>query len=114
MSVINTVTVEGRIGQDPELKEVAGNRKVVNFSICNTEKYKKGNEVIEHKNWINVVAWDHLATFVERSLKKGNKVVVSGRLRIRDFETAGQKRHVTEIIANEVCSLAAPKEQVEA
>ena len=95
---LNKVTLIGRLGQNPEVREV-GTSKVANFSIATDESYtdRSGNKV-EKTEWHRIVMWNKTAENAEAYLKKGSLVYVEGKLETRSWDNdAGEKRYSTEI-----------------
>lgn len=95
---LNKVTLIGRLGQNPEVREV-GTSKVANFSIATDESYtdRSGNKV-EKTEWHRIVMWNKAAENAEAYLKKGSLVYVEGKLETRSWDNdAGEKRYSTEI-----------------
>ena len=95
---LNKVTLIGRLGQDPEIREI-GMSKVANFSVATDESYtdKSGNKV-EKTEWHRIVMWNKPAETAERYLKKGSLVYIEGKLETRSWENdSGEKRYSTEI-----------------
>lgn len=100
---INSATVLGRVGKDPEVRE-AGKGKVAQFSLATGGKYttKDGREV-DDTAWHNIVAWNSLADRAEKFIRKGNQVCVIGRISYREYtDNNGNKRYITEIIADTI------------
>jgi single-strand DNA-binding protein len=89
---MNVVILSGRLGREPEIKNVNG-KTVANFSIA----ISMGKDLTE---WVNIVAWEKTAEFAQKWLKKGSGVEVNGRLCTRSWEKDGTKRYATEVIAN--------------
>ena len=102
-SVRNQVTLIGNTGANPEVKTFGENGKLATLSIATNENYKnhKGERVTETQ-WHHVVAWGKNAEFVEKNVTKGQSLAVSGRLVNRSYEKDGEKKYVTEVVANEV------------
>jgi single-strand DNA-binding protein len=97
MGIENSCTFIGRLGDDPIIRESKGEKPmpVANFSIAVNERYGKS----ETTTWVNMVAWNGLATIVEKFCKKGSKIVAQGRLQNRTWEGKdGTKRYQTEVI----------------
>lgn len=78
MNVFNGV---GRLGKNPEKKEVNGGKIVSKFSIAISESYKDGDEWKEKTEWINCEAWRDLDW-----LKKGDLVSVEGKMKTTKHE----------------------------
>lgn len=103
MSDLNDVTIEGRLGDNPYVKEGA-NGKWASFSIAVNKSYKdKNDEWVEKTNWISVMCYKKLAEIVESKVGKGDHVTIKGELQVRDYMNKNdQKVYVTEVIASMV------------
>src|SRR3979411_2620934 len=103
---MNTVTVVGNLTRDPELRYTPTGQAVVKFGVAVNRSYTNRNgEKVEQTDFFTVNAWRSLAENVAESLKTGARVVVSGRMQSRSWETEdGQKRSVVEIEAEEVAA----------
>jgi single-strand DNA-binding protein len=102
---LNNVTVVGNITRDPEMRFTANGRSTTNFGLAVNRSWRnqQTNEWEERTSFFNVVSWGNLADNVGSSLKKGMRVLVTGRLEQRSWETEqGDKRSVVEIVADEV------------
>ena len=101
----SNVTVVGNVTRDPEMRYTAGGAANCTFGIAVNRRWmnRQTNEWEERTSFFNVVCWRELADNVGASLKKGTRVVVTGRLEQRSWETEqGEKRSVVEIVADEV------------
>ena len=99
----STVTVVGNLTRDPELRFTSGGRGQASFGLAVSRRYQVNNEWQEQTSFFNVVAWGTLGENAAASLTKGTRVVVSGRLEQRQYETKeGEKRSVVEINADEI------------
>jgi single-strand DNA-binding protein len=104
-SMRNSVQLIGRLGRDPEVRTFSKSKKAT-FSIATTDNYKnQKGEKVEDTQWHNIVIWGKLADVAEKYLKKGNEVVVEGRLVHRAYEADGEKRYVTEVNVNDILML---------
>ena len=106
-AVKNKVQLIGHLGQDPEIKVVADDKKVAHLSVATNETYRnaKGEKVTETQ-WHSVIAWAKLADIAEKFLVKGTEIVIEGKLVNRNYtDKQGIKRYVTEIQANELLIL---------
>jgi single-strand DNA-binding protein len=102
---LNSITVVGNITRDPEMRFTPSGVSKVTFGVaCNRSwQNRQTNEWEEQTSFFNVVCWRELADNVGASLKKGTRVVVTGRLEQRSWETEqGEKRSVVEIVADEI------------
>ena len=103
MASENSVTLVGNITRDPELRYTTGGRGVASFGLAVNRRYQVNGEWQEQVSFFNVVAWADLGENAAASLHKGNRVIVTGRLEQRSYETRdGEKRNVTEVIADEL------------
>jgi single-strand DNA-binding protein len=102
---VNSVTVVGNLGADPELRYTASGKAVCNFNVAVNERWREGNsgEWKERTHWIRVDCWSQLAENVAESAEKGTRVVVIGKLQSREWETdEGEKRSALGINAEDV------------
>ncbi|MCU0360156.1 MAG: single-stranded DNA-binding protein [Bacteroidia bacterium] len=104
MSAINRVQLTGNLGNNPEIKTFENGGKLAKFSMATKEEYTtRGGEKTSDTQWHFVTAWGKIADQIEAELKKGSFVSVEGRLVTRNYtDKNGQKKYVTEIIANDV------------
>ena len=110
---MNVTIIQGRVGQDPKVKEFE-NGKVANFSVAVTErgyKTKDGKEIPERTDWLNIVVRNGLATVAEKYIKKGTAVLIHGKIHNREYEKDGIKNIVTEIHADDLELLGSPDKQ---
>lgn len=100
MGSLNSVTILGNLGKDPDLKTIPSGKSVANFSLATREFVKDGQDRTE---WHNIVVWDKQAENAAKYLKKGSAALVQGRLQTRSWETdTGEKRYSTEIVAQNI------------
>ena len=97
MSEINKAIVESRVGSDPYVGEGRST-----FSLANDQSYKKDGNKVEKTVWINCVGFRSTAEFINKFIKKGDKVLVEGKISVRDYEKDGVTRKVTEIVIDNV------------
>ena len=110
---LNKVMLIGNVGKDPEPRHLENGTMLVTIAVATTERYKDRNgEVKEQTEWHNVVCWRNLAEIVEKYVRKGTQVYVEGKLRSRSWEDQnGQKRYVTEVMADVLRLLGRRPEQ---
>jgi single-strand DNA-binding protein len=97
--VINSVILIGRLAKDPELRFTASGKAVCQFSIAVNRPFSKTNEA----DFFNIVVWGKVAESCANYLAKGRLVGIEGRLQTRSYENqAGEKKYVTEVVANQV------------
>ncbi len=99
----STVTITGTLTRDPELRFTTGGRGIASFGVAVNRRYQQNNEWVEQTSFFNVTAWGTLGENASASLTKGTRVIVTGRLEQRSYETQqGEKRSVVEIVADEI------------
>ena len=100
--MLNHIVLQGRVTRDPELRRTAAGVAVASFTLAVDRDYTPaGNE--KETDFIDIVVWRTTAEFVARNFSKGRMVVVSGRLRIRNWtDKEGNKRRSAEVIADGV------------
>lgn len=99
----STVTIVGNITRDPELRFTAGGKGIASFGLAVNRRWQQNGEWQEKVSFFNVTAWDTLGENIAASLTKGTRVIVTGRLEQREYETKeGEKRNVVEIVADEI------------
>ena len=104
-SLRNSVQLVGHLGKDPEVKTF-GDKKKASFTLATSDVYKnqKGEKVTDTQ-WHNVVVWGKLVSVVEKYVKKGQEVMVEGKLVHRAYESNGEKKFITEINVNDLLLL---------
>lgn len=101
----SSVTVVGNVTRDPEMRYTPSGVAKVSFGVAVSRRWQNRNtqEWEEQTSFFNVVCWRDMAENVSESIGKGARVVVTGRLEQRSWETeSGDKRSVVEIVADDV------------
>ena len=100
----NNVTVIGTLTADPELRFTASGVALVNISVADNRRYQDRNgDWQEDTSFFRGSCWRDMAENVAESLTKGTRVVISGRLKQRTWETNdGEKRSVVELDIQEI------------
>ena len=113
MAGFNKVILMGNLVADPEYKTTPSGTAVTTFKIAVGRRFaKQGDEVTA--DFFNIVAWRNTAEFVSRYFSKGKPIVVVGSLQNRSWDDPnGQKRYMTEVIADE-CHFAGNSGQSDA
>lgn len=103
----NSVQLIGHVGQEPEIKNLVGGKKLANISIATNEVYYRENgDKVEKTEWHRVTAWGKTAEIIERFVTKGKEIAIGGKLAHRSYDDKeGNKKYVTEIVANEILLL---------
>ena len=101
---VNKVILIGNLGRDPEVRFTSNGRAVARFSIATTDVWKdaEGNRQ-ERTEWHNIVVWGKQGETCAQYLAKGRQVYVEGSIRNSSYDDkSGNKRYVTEIVAQRV------------
>ena len=111
---INKVILIGHVGNEPKVFEKA-ETLIVQLSLATTEKgytLQNGTQIPDRTDWHNIVLWRKVADIARKYVHKGDKIYIEGKLRTRSYddEKSGQKRFVTEVVAD-VIELLTPKNQ---
>lgn len=99
---MNTVQILGNLTRDPEVRYTQSGRAVATFTVAASNTYVDSatNETKEQTAFINCVAWGKQGEAVG-NYRKGNQLFVEGRLQTRSYDDKnGQKKYVTEVVAN--------------
>ena len=105
---LNRIQIIGRLGRDPEARNTAQGKLVVNFSVATGGKWQdRSGREIDDTEWFKIVAWDRLADICKSYLKKGSRVYLEGRLKTRKWtDRNDQDRYTTELIARDMLMLS--------
>lgn len=99
MPALNRVQLIGYLGKDPESKYTPTGKKVCQFSMGITQRWKSAGETKEHTEWANIEAWGKLGELAQQYLKKGSLVFVEGRLKTDRYEDKGETKYFTKVVA---------------
>jgi len=103
--LLNRVVLIGRLTKDPEIRYLPSGVAVTTFFLAVNRNFT--NQQGEREaDFIPIVVWRGLAETCSKYLSKGRLVAVSGRIQTRSYEGKdGQRRYVTEVVADEVVFL---------
>ncbi len=102
---MNTLTLIGNLVADPELRYINSGAAVVNFTVAHTPRiYNKAtNEWTDGEAlFMRCSLWREAAENVAQSLHKGNRVIVTGKVKQRSYEKDGDKRTTIELEVEEI------------
>ncbi len=101
MSTINTIILEGHVGQHPKASN--GGKSFSSFSLAVHERYKREGEVVALTTWVNIVCFGSLADFTNQYVKKGYRLFVEGRLSSSTWtDKSGNKQTNLQVVAKKV------------
>lgn len=99
----NKVFIIGNLTRDPEVKALPSGTKVCSFGVATNRIYKdKDGNRQEATEFHNISAFSKLGELAGQYLKKGQQVLVEGRIQTRSWESNGEKKSRTEIIADNI------------
>jgi single-strand DNA-binding protein len=103
---INQLTISGNLTADPELRQLTGGQTLCKIRIAHNERRKlESGDWVDNPQFFDVTLWSGVGGWIADNLTKGDKVVVAGRLRWREYETAdGDKRQAIDISADSIVS----------
>ena len=100
---LNKVILAGRLVADPELKQTAGGTNVVSVRMAVNRRFQSRDTQQQNEaDFFNVTAWQNTAEFIAKYFRKGSAICICGRIQNRTWvDQNGQKRYMTDIIAEE-------------
>lgn len=99
MLMINKAILMGRLTRDPELRHTGSGTPVCSFTVAIDNGYGDNRST----DFINCVAWNKTAEFVDKYFTKGRMIIVIGRIQTRSWDGQdGRKNYATEVVASEV------------
>jgi len=107
----NLAILSGNIGQDPETRRTQGGTSVTSFILATSRNWKdESGERKQQTEWHRITVFGKNGENVAKYCKKGSKVSVQGRIHYSEYtDRDGNKRHATEIVADEVYFLDSAK-----
>lgn len=114
---VNKLILIGRLGADPEIREMPEGGRVANFSLATSHSWKdkESGQWQEDTEWHKIVVYNEFAIKdIEKSLKKGSKAYIEGPVKTREWTDRDNiKRYTTELVVSQyegtVTPLDAPK-----
>lgn len=105
MSGVNKVILIGNLGSKPELKYLPNGTAVCEFRLATNESFKdKAGQKQDKTEWHRIKVWGKTGENAAQYLDKGRQVYIEGRIETRswDDKTSGEKKYMTEIVANTI------------
>ncbi len=100
MPALNKVQLIGRLGKEPEQRNISKDKAVTLFSVAVDNIWKSKGETKKSTDWFNVEAWGKLGEICKKYLQKGQLVYVEGALRTDKYEHEGETKYFTKVIAS--------------
>ena len=99
--MLNHIDIMGRLTRDPELRRTGGGIACANFTVAVERDFGGRDGGEKETDFIDCVAWRQTGEFVSKYFRKGNMIVVSGRLQIRKWtDKDGNNRRSAEVVAD--------------
>ena len=101
---VNSVTIIGNVGKDPEIRPLPSGGSVANLSIATSESWtdKQTQQKMEKTEWHRVTFFNKSADIIAQYVRKGSKLYVCGSLKTRKYQAEdGSDRYSTDIIARD-------------
>lgn len=101
----NTVTLVGNVTRDPEIRYTPSGQTVATFGLAVNRRWqnRQTQEWEEQVSFFDIKCWSQMAENVSESVQRGTRVIVTGRLEQRSWETDnGEKRSKVEVVADEI------------
>lgn len=104
MSSINKVILIGRVGRDPEIRQMQSGKSVVNLSLATTSKRKdRDGSFAEDTQWHRLTAYDKLAEIIGQYVHKGSLIYIEGALKYGKFtDKDGNEKNTTDIVIGQM------------
>lgn len=99
---MNKVFLIGRITADPELRYTTSNKAYSRLTLAVNRNYKN-EDGDTPADFISIVAWDKIAEVIEKYLKKGSKIAVSGKIQTGSYDKEdGSRGYLTDVIVSDL------------
>lgn len=97
--MLNHIVLQGRLTRDPETRYTQTQTPVANFTVAVDRDFSKGED--KKTDFVDIVCWRKTAEFAQKYFGKGDMVIVSGRLQMREWtDKEGHKRTSAEVVAD--------------
>lgn len=110
---LNRITISGRLVDNPVLQETNSCVPVVNISLAVERDFKDAQTGERGVDWVDVVAYRHTAEMVAKWFKKGDTMIVDGRLQINYWEDKYKKKHKKAVVLASLVYFGSQKKKEE-
>lgn len=98
---MNKTFLMGNVGRVPDIKESQNGMKIAKFSLAVPRGFKKDGET--ETDWINIIAFDKKAAFVEKYVTKGTKLIIEGHIATGSYTNKdGNKVYTFDVVADSI------------
>lgn len=103
----NSVQLIGNVGNDINFQTLENGNALAKFSLATNDYYRNNKgEKVKETEWHNIVAWGKTAEYINERVKKGNELVLTGKLKYSSYDGKdGIKRFTCDIVVNEFMKL---------
>jgi single-strand DNA-binding protein len=107
MASYNRVVIVGNLTRDPEVRYLPSGQAVCDLAVAVNERVKSGNEWVDQPTYLDVTLWERQAETAGQYLRKGNPVLIEGRLRQDNWtdKNTGEKRSKIKITGDRMVLL---------
>ena len=102
MKSINTVTISGNLGQDPELRSLPSGTELIELRVAVSDNVKRNDKWEKRTHWVQCTLFGRGVEFFSQHLRKGSFVVIQGRLNYEEWAKDGVKRNKLTVIVDEI------------
>lgn len=92
--MLNTITFQGRLGSDPEVRSTAKGTTITSFRLANNKRVKG----VDHTTWRTCKCWGPVGDTAGEHLRKGQEIIVEGEIRDEEWEDRDGNKRVTPVI----------------
>ncbi len=103
--MLNQVILVGRLTDDPKINASDKGKKIATVTLAVGRSFKNQDGIYE-TDFIRCILWDGIAVNTKEYCKKGDVVGIKGRLQVESYEKDGQKKYITNVVAEKVTFLS--------
>lgn len=109
---INKVVISGNLTRDPEIRSTQSGMNILTFGMAVNDRRRnpQTQEWEDYANFVDCVLFGNRADYLSRTLRKGTRVVVEGKLRYNSWERDGQRRSKLEVVVDDI-DFISPRQQ---
>jgi len=106
MKGLKKIFLLGHVGAEPDVRATQSGGRIAKFSLATSRSYKDASDTKrEETQWHSCVAFGRLVDVIEQWVKKGDRLLVEGRIEYSQTEKDGQKRYWTNCVIGELTML---------
>lgn len=113
MASFNRVILIGNITRDLEIRQTPQGHSVLDLGLAVNDRYKTNGELVDHTTFVDCVLWNKTAEVASEYLRKGDQVLIEGKLKLDQWEKDGEKRSRIRVICQRMVMLGSKNKQIE-